>query len=74
LGTFWRALQWKMSVYFMNIWYILRTFDILYGHLVYFVLIWYIFPRVGILYQKIWQPWKVPAQCRTCNFQTLQNR
>jgi hypothetical protein len=49
LGKFWRALQWKMLVYFMDIWSILRPFDILYGRLVYFVVIWYIFPRVGKL-------------------------
>jgi hypothetical protein len=33
-------------------WYILRTFDIFYGHLVNFVVIWYIFPHFGILYQE----------------------
>jgi hypothetical protein len=44
LGQFWRALQWKTIVYFVDIWSILRPFDILFGHLVYFVVIWYIFP------------------------------
>jgi hypothetical protein len=32
LGKFWRVLQLKMLVYFMDIWY------------VYFVVIWHIFP------------------------------
>jgi hypothetical protein len=52
LGKFWRALECKILVYFMDIWSILRPFDIFYGHLVYFVVIWYIFPRVGKLYQE----------------------
>jgi hypothetical protein len=29
-----------MLVYFMAIWYILRPFDIFYGHLIYFTAIW----------------------------------
>jgi hypothetical protein len=46
LGAFWRVLQWKMLVYFMDIWSILRPFDIFYGHLVvcnlvYFPPFWY---------------------------------
>jgi hypothetical protein len=44
LDKFWRVLLWKMLVYFMTIWSILRPLEILYGHLVYFVVIWYIFP------------------------------
>jgi hypothetical protein len=32
----------------MDVWSILRPFDIFYDHLVYFVEIWYIFPRYGI--------------------------
>jgi hypothetical protein len=37
----------------MDIWSILRTFDILFhGHLLYFVVILSIFPRFGILYQE----------------------
>jgi hypothetical protein len=31
----WRALQWKMLVYFMDIWSILRPFDIFCDHLIY---------------------------------------
>jgi hypothetical protein len=45
LGSFWRALEWKMLAYFVPIW------NIYYGYLVYywwsfgnFVAIWYIFP------------------------------
>jgi hypothetical protein len=34
LGKFWRVLRWKMLVYFMDTWSILRSFDIFYGHLV----------------------------------------
>jgi hypothetical protein len=53
LGKCWRALKWKIQVYFA------------YGHLEYFtviwliiwlfgyvVVIWYIFPRFGILHQE----------------------
>jgi hypothetical protein len=58
LGTFWRVLQWKMLVYFMDTWSILRsivicillTFGIVRGNLVYFPPFWYFVPR------KIWQP------------------
>jgi hypothetical protein len=35
LGKFGRVLQWKMLVYFMAIWYILRSFGIVCGVLVY---------------------------------------
>jgi hypothetical protein len=34
LGTFWKALQWKMLVYFAAISYNLWPFDIMHGHLV----------------------------------------
>jgi hypothetical protein len=34
LGKFWRALEWKMLVYFMTMWNILRPFAIIYGCLV----------------------------------------
>jgi hypothetical protein len=45
LGKFWRALEWKMLVYVMAIWYILLPF----GN---GVEIWCIFPRFGILCQE----------------------
>jgi hypothetical protein len=59
LGKFWRALEWKMLVCFMNIWNILRTLGIFYDlyistfcfHLVCFSPFWYTVAR------KIWQPW-----------------
>jgi hypothetical protein len=59
LGNFWRILQLKRLVYFMNIWSILQLFGIFNGHLVYFAAIWYIFPRFGtyVVSRKIWQPW-----------------
>jgi hypothetical protein len=45
LGKFWKACQWKMSVF-------LRLNGIFYGHLVHFVVIWYIFLRFGTLYRE----------------------
>jgi hypothetical protein len=39
LGKFWRVLQLKMLVYFMDIRPILWQFRTLYGHLLYFVVI-----------------------------------
>jgi hypothetical protein len=50
LGKFWRVLQWKLLVYFMAIWSILRPFGIFCGYLVYFMVICYIFPRYGMRY------------------------
>jgi hypothetical protein len=63
LGKFWRVLQWKMMVYFiehlvhfMVFCYILDTFGIVRGNLVYF-------SRFGTLYQeKSGNPgWKVAS-------------
>jgi hypothetical protein len=34
LGKFWWVLQWKMMVYSMDTWSILRSSVIFYGHLV----------------------------------------
>jgi hypothetical protein len=31
-GKFWRALNWKMLIYFMALWNILQTFSIFYEH------------------------------------------
>jgi hypothetical protein len=36
----------------MDIWYILRTFEIFYGHLVHLEVIWYIFHHFGKLNQE----------------------
>jgi hypothetical protein len=52
LGKFWRVLPWKILVYIMTIWSILRPLEIFYGDLVYFVVIWYLFPHFGILDQE----------------------
>jgi hypothetical protein len=52
LGKFWRVLLWKIFVYCMTIWSILRPLEILFDHLVYFVVIWYIFLHFGILDQE----------------------
>jgi hypothetical protein len=52
LDKFRRVLQWKMMVYFMDAWsvlrsfcYILWTFGIIRGNLVYFFPFWYFVPR-----------------------------
>jgi hypothetical protein len=45
LGKFWGSLEWKILVYLMVIWNILRSF----GNV---VVIWYIFLRFGILCQE----------------------
>jgi hypothetical protein len=44
---FWRALEWKMLVYFMAISNISQPFDISYGHLVHFVVNWYTLWSIG---------------------------
>jgi hypothetical protein len=49
LDKFWMVLQWKLSVYFMNSWSILRPFYIFRSYLVCFVAICYIFPGFGLL-------------------------
>jgi hypothetical protein len=49
--TLWSTLEWKMLLYFLVIWIILRPLGIFYGHLVYFHPLWYIVPS------KIWQLW-----------------
>jgi hypothetical protein len=43
LGKFFRALDWKILIYFMPIWNIFRAFGKYYGRLVQIMLIWYIF-------------------------------
>jgi hypothetical protein len=52
LGKFWRALDWKMLMYFVPVWNILHTAGIFYDHLVHFVFIWYIFPVWVIFTEK----------------------
>jgi hypothetical protein len=41
LGKFWKAMKWKIFVYFTDIWSILRSFGIF---CVAFMVVWYIFP------------------------------
>jgi hypothetical protein len=52
LGKFWRVFQWKMLVYFVAIWFILRPFGIVCARLVYFMVSCYIFHRFGMLYKE----------------------
>jgi hypothetical protein len=52
LGKFWRALEWKMLVYFMTIWNIIHPFGIIYGRFVSLVVIWYIFLNLVRLDQE----------------------
>jgi hypothetical protein len=65
LGKFWRDLEWKMLIYFIVFWNILRSCDVSYGHLVFgignFPPFWYIASR------KIWQP------CQGPTFNTLSS-
>jgi hypothetical protein len=49
LGKFWRVLQKKMLVYFIDIGYILQPLGILYGQLVYIEVT---FSRFGMLFQE----------------------
>jgi hypothetical protein len=58
LGIFWRALEWKMLVYFMPIWNILRSFGIFYGHLKYITALWYTLRKLGTflhIFGKLYQ-------------------
>jgi hypothetical protein len=48
LGNFCRVLQWKMLLYFMEIWYILQPLGIFYYTLVYFIGIWCMLLAFGI--------------------------
>jgi hypothetical protein len=63
LGKFWRALEWKMLVYFMSIRNILWQFGIFHGNLVYFygnlVAIWYISWQFGIFYGNLVAIWYI---------------
>jgi hypothetical protein len=52
LGKFWRALYWKMLIYFFGVCNILLTFGI-------FMIIWYIFWVWYHVQRKIWQPWSL---------------
>jgi hypothetical protein len=52
LGKFWRALVWKMVIYFMALGNSLQTLGICHDHWVHFVFVWYIFHSFGKSYQK----------------------
>jgi hypothetical protein len=55
LGTNFRALDWKIPVYFMSIWNVLWIFC---DHSIQFVFVWYIFAKFWYRApRKIWQPW-----------------
>jgi hypothetical protein len=60
LGKFWRALDWKMLIYFMALWNILQAFGIFHDNFVHFVFIWYIFPAL--------------VSCTKKNLATLERR
>jgi hypothetical protein len=52
-GIFWEAFEWKILLYFMDIWYFESCLlNCTYCRLVYFVFIWYIFNNFGMLYQE----------------------
>jgi hypothetical protein len=56
--NFWKVLQWKMLVYYMDIRSILRLFGIVLSQLVYFMAILvYFSPFWCVALRKIWQPW-----------------
>jgi hypothetical protein len=44
-GKFWRALEWKMLVYFMANWYNLWPFSIVCCHFVIFSHFWYVWTK-----------------------------
>jgi hypothetical protein len=52
LGKFWRALDWKVLIYFMVMWNISWTFGIFYDNQVHLVFIWYIFPVLVLCTKK----------------------
>jgi hypothetical protein len=53
LDMSWKALKWKVFVYFRSICYFngMYIFWQIHGY-IHMVVIWYIFPRFGILYQE----------------------
>jgi hypothetical protein len=52
LGKCWKVLQWKMLVYFMDTWSILRSFVIFYGFGIGSLWKFGNFSRFGILYEE----------------------
>jgi hypothetical protein len=54
LGKFWRELQSKMLLYFMDSWSTLRSFGLFCGNLVYFVAICCFFVANCCFFVAIW--------------------
>jgi hypothetical protein len=52
-AEFWMVLKWKVLVYFMPIWSVLRSFGLSYCHLVYFEFVWYTFPDLVCCTYKV---------------------
>jgi hypothetical protein len=52
MGKFWRALGWKIFMYFMAVWNILQTFWIFYGHLDILCSFCTFFSGFGIMHQE----------------------
>jgi hypothetical protein len=73
LGRFWRALEWKMMVYFMVIWNILLSFGINLWPFGNVVIIWYISPTFGILCKKSGNPGLESKLCRALAVPELVN-
>jgi hypothetical protein len=71
LGKFWRVLQWKMLVYFTDIWSILRSFVIFYGHLVHFTVFCHILWTFGIVRGNLVYFFPVLVFCTKKNLATL---
>jgi hypothetical protein len=71
LGKFWRALDWKMLIYFMAIWNILMIFGIFYDHLEHFVFIWYILCSFGTFCVHLVHFVPVLVSCTKKNMATL---
>jgi hypothetical protein len=66
-------LEWKMLVYSMVIWNILRQFEILYGH---FVLLWWFGIFLTVLYivaKILWQPWFENGFWKKVSYQSKPN-
>jgi hypothetical protein len=58
LGKFWRAWEWKMLLYILVMWNILRTIGYIFLAFGNCVVIGYIFsPLWYFVPRKIWQPW-----------------
>jgi hypothetical protein len=66
LGKFGRDLQFKMLVYLMAFWFIIRAFCLLCGRLAYFMFFGNFFPFWYVVPWKIWQPCKSQKRLISC--------